>query len=110
MEIVNAHTTTKPNSTTMDFQQKTKVHNTLQHRKPSLLKRQVGKDLIGVRPLVAKKVCDLKKGDNCPLLCTLFFTLGSITFYNKNNPHFLYKFGCSQHACFFKMLVLWFLL
>jgi hypothetical protein len=46
METVHAHTTTKPNATTMDFQQKTKAHNPLQHRKRSLPKRHFGKNLI----------------------------------------------------------------
>jgi hypothetical protein len=46
METVHAHITAKPNVTTMDFQQKTKVNNLLQHKEPSPLKRLVVKDLI----------------------------------------------------------------
>jgi hypothetical protein len=62
MEIVHAHTTTKPNSTTMDFQQKTKVHNPLQHRKPSPLKRHVGEDLICDKGIGSQKSMWFEKG------------------------------------------------
>jgi hypothetical protein len=46
MEIAHAHTTTKPNVTIMDFQQKTKVDNPLQYKEPNPPKRLVVKDLI----------------------------------------------------------------
>jgi hypothetical protein len=35
MEIVHAHIVIKPNATTMDFQQNTKVNNLLQYIKPN---------------------------------------------------------------------------
>jgi len=46
MEIVHAHTITKLNVTTMDYQQKTNFNNLLQHKEPSLPKRLVVKYLI----------------------------------------------------------------
>jgi hypothetical protein len=46
MKIVHAHTSTKPNVATMDFQQNIQVGNPLQHREPSPPKRHVVNDLI----------------------------------------------------------------
>jgi len=46
METVHAHIAAKPNIATMDFQQKIKVSNPLQHKEPNLPKMHVVKDLI----------------------------------------------------------------
>jgi hypothetical protein len=46
MEVVHAHIVIKPNVTTMDFQQKTKVDKLLQHIKPNHPKMFIITDLI----------------------------------------------------------------
>jgi hypothetical protein len=55
MEIVHAHIVTKPNVTAIDFQQKTKVNNLLQHIKPNPPKIFVITDLIYGKAIGSQK-------------------------------------------------------
>jgi hypothetical protein len=41
MEIIHTHIATKPNTTAMDFQQKKKFNNLLQHKEPSPPKKPI---------------------------------------------------------------------
>jgi hypothetical protein len=62
MKIVNAHIVAKPNATAMDFQQKTKINNSLQHIKPNVPKMFVVKDLICGKAIGGQKNVGFEKG------------------------------------------------
>jgi hypothetical protein len=104
MEIAHAHIVTKPNTSSMDFQWKIKVNNILQHINTKFSNKHVVRDLICCKGVSCQKSLWFKKGRH------FSFSLSYTTLFNKNNLHFLYKFGCSWQAWFFKTLVLWFLL
>jgi hypothetical protein len=72
MKIVHAHAIAKLCVSTANFQQKAKIGNLLQHVTPKFPKMHVVRDLIVMKVLVAKEICDLKTRDNFPFPCKFF--------------------------------------
>jgi hypothetical protein len=72
MEIVHAHAIAKLCASTTNFQQIAKIGNLLQHVTPKFPKMHVVRDLIFLKVLVAKEICDLKTKVNFPFLCNFF--------------------------------------